>query len=168
MKKTSVIVQMLTVCMFLCSALSCSKSLVQPTGNSSGSREAETLHKQGGPSTIVGTNLSSPKPGTVLGTFTATGAFKSSGSYVMLVIPVGTDSIHCELELTATNGTFHIAMDCEKPPKMNGAWKITGGTHKYKFLRGGGTLIMMFPPDVPAGVLSIETMTGIVSRHPFK
>ena len=123
-------------------------------------------HDEGIPTTIVGTNLSSPKPGTVFGTFTATGAFKSSGDYVMLVTPVGTDSIHCELELTAHEGTFHIAMDCEAPPQMNGAWKITGGTNKYKFLRGGGTLIMMFPPDVPAGVISIETMTGIASRHP--
>lgn len=112
--------------------------------------------------TIVGTNLNSPKPGTLTGTFTATGAFNTSGTAVMVVVPVGLDSIHCTYAMTARNGTFNIAMDCEKPPKMTGVWKVINGTGRYNHLQGNGSLIMMFPPDIPAGAISTETMTGVV------
>jgi hypothetical protein len=43
-----------------------------------------------------------------------------------------------------------------------GKWNIVSATGLYRFLRGGGSLLMTFPPDVPTGVLSIETMTGKV------
>ena len=115
--------------------------------------------------TIVGTNLASPKPGTLTGTFTASGAFNSSGTAVMVVIPNGEDSIHCTYTMTASDGTFEIAMDCEKPPMMTGDWKITGGTGHYVHLQGSGTLIMKFPPDIPSGALSTETMTGVAWLH---
>jgi len=115
---------------------------------------------------IKGTNLNSPKPGTLTGTFTANGAFNTSGTSVMVVVPVGEDSIHCTYTMTAPEGTFTMGMDCEKPPGMTGVWKITGGTGHYQGLRGGGPLTMMFPPDVPNGVISEETMTGNVWLHP--
>ena len=116
--------------------------------------------------TIIGTNLSILKPGTLTGTFTATGAFNSSGTSLMIVVPVGTDSIHCTWTATAPEGTFTIGMDCEKPPKMSGHWKVISGTGHYKHLQGSGSLIMMFPPDVPPGVLTTETMTGVVWLYP--
>ena len=123
-------------------------------------------HDQGRHVTIASTNLASPKPGTITGTFIATGAFNTSGTQVMLVEPLGTDSIHCHLTATALEGTFTIEMKCEKPPMMNGAWRVIGGTGAYAFLRGSGPLTMAFPPDVPTGTISIETMTGIVWLHP--
>jgi hypothetical protein len=121
---------------------------------------------EGSAITIVGTNLASPKPGTITGTFTATGAFNTSGTSLMIVVPVGTDSIHCTWTATAPEGTFTIGMDCEKPPKMLGVWKVTSGTGRYRHLQGSGSLVMMFPPDVPPGVLTTETMTGVVWLHP--
>src|SRR5689334_2259396 len=115
--------------------------------------------------TIVGTNLASPKPGELTGTFTATGAFNSSGTADMIVVPVGTDSIHCTYVMTAPEGTFTLSMDCEAPPAMSGHWKVIGGTGAYVGLNGNGPLTMAFPPDVPAGVLSMETMTGVAWFH---
>ncbi len=118
--------------------------------------------------TIASTNLESPKPGTLTGTFTATGAFNTSGTQEMVVVPLGTDSIHCTLTCTAQEGTFTLELKCEKPPMMNGAWSVIGGTGAYASLRGSGSLIMSFPPDpvVPPGALTVETMTGIVWLHP--
>src|SRR5438552_951530 len=113
------------------------------------------------PVTIIGTNTASPKPGELTGTFTATGAFNTSGTADMIVVPVGTDSIHCTYTMTAPDGTFILALDCEKPPMMSGHWQVTGGTGRYEDLRGTGPLTMAFPPDVPAGVLSTETLTGL-------
>jgi hypothetical protein len=112
--------------------------------------------------TIRATNLSALKPGVFTGNFTAVGAINTSGTGLMIVVPVGEDSIHCTYTLTAPDGTFAMAMDCEAPPMMSGAWKITGGTDRYRGLFGGGTLMMMFPPDIPAGEISEETMTGEV------
>ena len=122
----------------------------------------------GRPVTIVATNLEVSAPGTLTGTFTASGAFNSSGTHVMLVEPLGTDSIQCETTFTAPEGTFLMLMKCEAPPMMSGAWKIVRGTGAYKFLRGNGPLTMMFPPDpsVPAGALGVETMTGVAWLHP--
>jgi hypothetical protein len=125
-------------------------------------------HDHGRSVTIASTNLVSPKPGNITGTFIATGAFNTSGTQVMDVVPLGTDSIHCILNCTAQEGTFTIEMKCEKPPMMNGAWRVIGGTGAYAFLSGSGSLIMSFPPDplVPPGALSVETMTGVVWLHP--
>jgi hypothetical protein len=117
------------------------------------------------PIIIKGTNLESPKAGTLTGTFIATGGFNTSGTALMVVEPVGTDSIHCVYTMTAPDGTFILALDCEKPPKMNGVWKVIDGTGHYKHLRGRGSLVMMFPPDVPAEALSEETMTGVIWWH---
>ena len=94
----------------------------------------------GRPITIASTNLESPKPGTITGTFIATRAFSTSGTQVMDVVPLGTDSIHCALICIAQEGTFNIVMDCEKPPMMSGHWKVTSGTGAYTSLRGSGRL----------------------------
>lgn len=118
----------------------------------------------GVPTTIIGTNLSSPKTGTLTGTFVATGGLNTSGTHVMVVEPVGTDSIHCTWTMTAQQGTFVMLQQCSFTT-MTGAWQIISGTGRYTSLRGRGTLTMMFPPDVPAGVLGIETNTGIVWLH---
>lgn len=119
---------------------------------------------EGVATTIIGTNLEAPKPGTLTGTFTATGGLNTSGTHVMVVEPLGTDSIHCTWTMTAPDGTFIMLQDCEKPPKMSGSWHITGGTGRYVGLRGNGTLTMMFPPDpgVPPGAIGVETNTGVV------
>ena len=114
--------------------------------------------------TITGTNLNSPKPGTLTGTFTVTGAFKTSGTHVMVVQPVGKDSIHCTWTMTAKEGTFIMIQNCSLTD-MTGSWYILSGTGRYEDMRGKGTLIMMFPPNVPPGVLSTETNTGTVWLH---
>lgn len=111
---------------------------------------------------ITGSNTTVKVPGTLTGTFTTSGAFNTSGIAEMVVVPNGDDSIHCTYTMTATEGKFVMSMDCEKPPAMNGAWTINHGTGAYGGLKGVGTLVMMFPPDVPDGVLSTETMTGVV------
>ena len=123
---------------------------------------------EGRPVTIQATNLEVSTPGTLTGTFTASGAFNSSGTHVMVVVPVGTDSIHCTTTFTAPEGTFLMLMKCEAPPMMSGAWKIVSGTGAYAALRGSGPLTMRFPPDpsVPAGALGVETMTGEAHLHP--
>jgi hypothetical protein len=119
--------------------------------------------KRGGRGIVIkGTSTASPKPGTLTGTFVATGAFNTHGAGEMVVVPVGEDSIHCRYKLTAPEGDFEMVMDCEKPPGMTGVWKIISGTGFYSGMKGHGTLVMMFPPDVPAGVISEETMTGEV------
>ena len=117
--------------------------------------------------TITATNLESPKAGILTGTFSVTGAFTSSGTHLMIVVPVGTDSIHCTTTCTAPEGTFVLSMDCEAPPMMSGHWKVIDGTGAYALLRGSGPLTMMFPPDpsVPAGALGVETLTGVAWLH---
>lgn len=114
---------------------------------------------------ITGTNLSSPKPGTLVGTFTATGGINTTGTHVMIVKPISADSIHCNWTMTAREGTFVMIQDCSRS-NMTGNWYIQSGTGAYAFLNGKGTLTMMFPPNVPAGILGIETNTGTVWFHP--
>ena len=114
---------------------------------------------------ITGTNTAVKVPGTLTGTFTTSGAFNTSGTAEMVVVPNGDDSIHCTYTMTAAEGAFIMEMDCEKPPAMTGAWTINHGTGYYGGLKGAGTLVMMFPPDIPAGALSTETMTGVVWLH---
>jgi hypothetical protein len=123
---------------------------------------------EGRATTITGTNLAVLKPGTLTGTFTATGGLNTSGTHVMVIQPVGTDSIHCTWTMTTPEGTFIMLQDCLKPPGMSGRWQIISGTGHYAALRGNGTLTMMFAPDpsVPPGALSIETNTGVVWLHP--
>ena len=117
---------------------------------------------------IKGSITSSPKPGTLIGPFVATGAFNTHGVGEMVVVPNGEDSIHCTYKLTAPEGHFDMIMDCEMPPGMTGVWKITGGSGYYSGMKGHGTLVMMFPPDVPAGVLYEEIMTGEVKPKALK
>ena len=82
----------------------------------------------------------------------------------MIVQPVSTDSIHCTWTMTAREGTFIMLQDCSLTT-MTGSWQIISGTGRYTALRGNGTLTMMFPPNVPPGVLGIETNTGTVWLH---
>ena len=114
---------------------------------------------EGRATTIIGTNKEQVKVGTLKGTFTANGGLITSGTTLMVVEPVGTDSIHCTTTFTATEGSFLMIMDCSTT-NMTGKWDIPSGTGSYAGLRGSGTLVMTFPPNVPADVVSIETMTG--------
>jgi hypothetical protein len=77
----------------------------------------------------------------------------------MSVNPVG-DSAHCTQTMTTPQGSFTMHQDCSST-NMTGRWFITSGTGHYAHLQGKGTLTMKFPPDVPAGVLGIDTLTGI-------
>jgi len=117
---------------------------------------------QGRATTIIGWNKEQVKaePETLKGTFTANGGLVTSGSTLMIVEPVGSDSIHCTTTLTAQEGSFLMIMDCSTTT-MTGRWDIPSGTGTYASLRGSGTLVMTFPPDVPKNVLSVETMTGV-------
>ncbi len=119
----------------------------------------------GAATNITGTNLASPKPGILTGTFTATGGINTAGTHVMVVQPVTADSIHCTWTMTAPEGTFTMIQDCSLS-NMTGRWHITGGSGTYSFLRGSGHLIMLFPPDVPPGALSMEINKGVVWLHP--
>ena len=105
--------------------------------------------------TITGTNLSELKPGTLTGTFIATGGLNTSGTYVMVVQPVGADSAHCTWTLTAPEGTFILLQDCSLPT-LTGSWHIISGTGHYEDLRGDGSITMMFPPNVPPEFLALK------------
>ena len=95
--------------------------------------------------------------GNATGPFEASGAIKTSGTFVMQITPVGTDSIHCFNVLTAPEGTIILTMRCSMVTNT-GEWNITGGSGLYRHLRGDGTLVMEFPP----GELGRETSTGEV------
>lgn len=90
------------------------------------------------------------------GTFTTSGGIQTSGTFVMEVTFVA-DSFYCTNKLIATEGTFTTNMRCSATTNT-GAWRILSGTGHYALLRGGGTLVMSYPP----GVVGIETLTGKV------
>ena len=114
--------------------------------------------------TIVVTHLAVLKPIVLSGTFTSTGALKISGASLMDVHPAG-DSAHCTQTMTTPEGSFTMHQDCSNT-NMTGRWYITSGTGLYANLQGSGTLSMMFPPNVPAGDLGIDTLTGTVMVGP--
>lgn len=93
---------------------------------------------------------------TETGTFTTSGGIQTSGTFVMEVAFVA-DSFYCTNKLIATEGTFTTNMKCSAITNT-GSWTILRGTGHYAHLRGGGTLVMSYPP----GVVGIETLTGKV------
>ncbi len=95
---------------------------------------------------------------TFTGTFSATGGLTASGTNVMTT-RLTTDSSFCVDVLTTPYGSYTTHQNCSRP-NMTGHWEIVSGTGIYKFLHGSGPLTMMFPPNVPAGVFVIETLTG--------
>jgi hypothetical protein len=119
--------------------------------------------------TITGTNLAVLKQGIITGTFTATGGINTSGTHIMVVQPVGSDSIHCTWTMTAPEGNFTMIQDCSLI-NMTGSWHINSGTGtgRYAGLRGNGSLTMNFPPNpiVPPGALGVEINTGVVWLNP--
>jgi hypothetical protein len=110
--------------------------------------------------TITVTHLTLLKPIYLTGTFISTGLIHTSGTSLMIVNLAG-DSAHCTQAMTTADGTFTMHQDCSNI-NLTGRWYITGGTGRYTHLQGRGTLTMMMPPDVPTGVLGIDTMTGLV------
>ena len=110
--------------------------------------------------TITVTHTTFVKPIVLTGTFIATGELSFSGTSLMDVTPVG-DSAHCTQTMTTKEGSFTMHQDCSST-NMSGSWYITSGTGRFSHLHGKGTLTMMFPPNVPSGVLGIDTITGVV------
>ncbi len=106
--------------------------------------------------TMTVTHLAVLKPIILTGIFTTTGEINISGTSLMEVHPDGA-SAHCTQTMTTPQGTFTMHQDCSG---MTGSWYIISGTGRYAHVRGKGTLTMMFPPDVPTGVLGIDTITG--------
>ncbi len=117
-------------------------------------------HEDSEPITFTVTHLVITKPIYITGTFTSTGFMHVSGTSLMIVNPAG-DSAHCTQTMTTPEGTFTMHQDCSNT-NMTGSWYIISGTKRYAHLQGKGTLTMMFPPNVPAGVIGIDTLTGIV------
>lgn len=117
-------------------------------------------HEDNEPITITVTHLVLEKPIYLTGTFVSTGSIHTSGTSLMIVNPIG-DSAHCTQTMTTTEGSFTMHQDCSSI-NMTGSWYITSGTGHYAHLQGKGTLTMMFPPNVPTGILGIDTLTGIV------
>jgi hypothetical protein len=117
-------------------------------------------HEDGEKITMIVTHLVVLKPIVLTGTFTSTGALNISGTSIMDVLPAG-DSAHCTQTMTTPEGSFTMHQDCSGT-NMTGSWHIISGTGRYAHLKGSGTLTMMFPPNVPAGVKGIDTITGIV------
>jgi hypothetical protein len=117
------------------------------------------------PITIVQTSTAFDEENgyTETGTFTTSGGLRTSGTFVMDIIFVA-DSFYCTNKLIAPEGTFTTNMKCSATT-MTGSWKILSGDGRYKRLNGGGTLLMMFPPDVPPGALGVETLTGKIFFH---
>jgi hypothetical protein len=100
---------------------------------------------------------------TETGTFTTSGGIQTSGTFVMGVT-FAADSFYCTNKLTAPDGSFTTNMKCSATT-MTGSWEVLSGDGRYKGLKGGGTLEMRFPPDVPPGSIGVETLTGTVSFH---
>jgi hypothetical protein len=95
---------------------------------------------------------------TYYGTFNATGGLHLTGADTMDV-RLTTDSSFCRTLLTSSRGTITMLLNCSRT-NMTGHWRIVGGTGSFTSYYGNGPLTMMFPPNVPAGVLVIETITG--------
>jgi hypothetical protein len=110
--------------------------------------------------TINNTDLAVVKPGILSGTFTMTGVITVSGTSLMQSHASG-DSSHCTATMTAKEGTFTMHYDCSNT-NMTGSWHVIDGTGKYTNLRGSGTLVMMRPPNVPSGIVGMETLTGVM------
>lgn len=100
---------------------------------------------------------------TFYGTFTSTGGLRISGPDTMDV-RLTTDSSFCHTRLTNSRGTITMALNCSRT-NMTGHWRITGGTGAFASYYGEGPLTMMFPPNVPDGVLVIETITGEIFEN---
>ena len=81
-------------------------------------------------------SLTADKDMTERGTFTATGGIQTTGTFIMKVELVGTDSFYCTNNLIASEGTFTTNMKCSATTNT-GAWQIIGGTGKYSSLKGG-------------------------------
>ena len=115
-------------------------------------------HDNGLPITIeqISTAANDENGYTETGTFTTSGGIQTSGTFVMEVAFVA-DSFYCKNKLIAKEGTFTTNMRCSATTNT-GAWTILSGTGRYTSLRGGGTLVMTYPP----GVVGIETLTGKV------
>jgi hypothetical protein len=95
---------------------------------------------------------------TYYGTFAATGGLNLKGPDTMDV-RLTTDSSFCHTVLTSSRGTITMLLNCSRT-NMTGHWRIVNGTGAFASFYGNGPLTMMFPPNVPAGVLVIETITG--------
>jgi hypothetical protein len=113
----------------------------------------------------VSTLTGVPDKGTQLnttGTWIATGEINTSGTELMILTPIPTSdvtTIDCELTLNASEGSMLLLLHCSTVLNT-GVWHIASGTGVYTTAEGSGTLIMTFPPDVPTGVLSVETLKG--------
>jgi hypothetical protein len=95
---------------------------------------------------------------TYYGSFNATGGLNLAGPDTMDV-RLTTDSSFCHTVLTNPRGTITMLLNCSRT-NMTGHWRIVGGTGAFSSFYGDGPLTMMFPPNVPDGVLVIETITG--------
>lgn len=129
---------------------------------------ASTLKKEskGKATTITVTHLTVLRPFNIGGTFTQTLKDETiSGTSLMVVQPIGTDSIHCTQTMTTSEGSYTMLQYCSRS-NMSGSWHIISGTGEFKHLQGNGTLTMMFPPNVPAGVRGIDNLTGTFWKHP--
>jgi hypothetical protein len=104
------------------------------------------------------THLALVKPIVLTGTFISTGEVNTAGTSLMDVTRAG-DSAHCTQTMTTPEGGFTMHQDCSTM-NMTGSWHIISGTGRYAHAWGNGTLTMKFPPNVPTGVLGIDTITG--------
>jgi hypothetical protein len=95
---------------------------------------------------------------TYYGSFNATGGLNLTGPDTMDV-RLTADSSFCHTVLTNPRGTITMLLNCSRT-NMTGHWRIVGGTGAFSSFYGDGPLTMMFPPNVPDGVLVIETITG--------
>jgi hypothetical protein len=89
------------------------------------------------------------------GYFTTSGALDITGDAIMVINPNVNGTIaHCEITLTAPDGTITIHEECQFATKpYKGRWEIVDGTGAYTNLRGNGSLSM---PD------NEEAMVGVI------
>lgn len=104
----------------------------------------------------ISTAANDEKGYTETGTFTTSGGIQTSGTFVMEVVFVA-DSFYCTNKLIAHEGTFTTRLKCSATTNT-GDWQVISGTGHYALLRGGGTLVMKYPP----GVVGVEILTGKV------
>ncbi|MEO6000195.1 MAG: hypothetical protein ABIN89_25380 [Chitinophagaceae bacterium] len=99
-------------------------------------------------------------PGSFIGTFSATGGIKTSGTNLMTVQTVG-EEFNCVYTLTPDDGGSIVLYSHCKMATNTGTWRILNGTGSYSNLGGNGSLIMTYPG---AGVVVREVLEGTVFK----
>lgn len=101
-------------------------------------------------------------PGTAAGTYSISGAFEDSGTYVETFRFAGT-SIHGAKTLSGRNGTITLVAEAvvrwesaTDATLFAGHWRFESGTGAYAAIQGGGFPGVVGSADLAAGTLDVR------------